>query len=1146
MKRFDSNPFRRFDALLGAILLGIAAVGTTACSGDDGSTGPQGPSGPPGDGGTTSTEVEPGDDAPGIHVAILSVDGGSGAGGAFQVGDHVSFTFSVTKDDGSDWDLSELNYGRAMLSGPTFNYQRVLPEVTNVASTAVDNEDGTFTYTFASAIPARYPPPLNDSDAFDETDGELTDEDLLSGTYTLGVYFGWNYTVESDSYRDAGDAVQDVLFGSATTLDTREVVKQDNCNECHSSLRAHGALRRNVTLCLLCHTSGSEDRNTSALGGSPNVSIDFKVMIHKIHNGSHLPSVLGIATNDDGTLDYTADPAPYQVVGFGDSVLDFSDVAFPVWPNFNVAMPKDQGYSLLSSTDPDGTGPLLSPKVRNDRTRTGVTACYKCHGDPDGAGPLTAPANGDLFKTQPTERACYSCHDNVRPGYPYTANGQTMPDTANDSNCVLCHTTSGDSISVEDAHLHPLRDPTRNAGVVVSITDVTGGTGTDGNFQAGDTPAVTMTVQDDDGNDVGLASLDSFTAFFMGPTTNQQLIMPLTSATGLTVNPFDFTGRLHAVSTTNKGTMSKVFLGGTAVDETLTVQFTSATAFSVTGSASGSLGSGTLPASPSTYPSGMTITNFDLGSSLSTGNVTVTFSDSTHFTVSGAASGSGTLPASTNASTRFTSANLSFNIAVTSTAAVNGNAAYIGIFRGSVANPVGFAIVAGRTSFSATAGAPDRFYYEVRANASSYDVTIPMELPLEYLGAGSGAAGQTFTIGNSPVYYGRQQLWEAATTATTTTTSAAADAFAREVAVAGATGFAAGDTVVIEPAGAVGTREYTTITPLKADGTGAASGDTTTKLLFRTPLRYAHASGVSVTKVTLTFKQEGASNAYSLTSGTTTPGSASITSNAALTNGSGIVMTYRTDAHFGYRRDSGDTLQTTYVHVPNDTVETGEDQGDWAGLPYADGTYRVSLWGYKSIDVGLYGEVQTYRSTSPCADGYILYGAATDLEPHAIVDGTNTCLRCHDDILFHGGGRRGLDACVTCHSISGVTTSLTPGAGEPVEFRQMLHKIHMGEELPDADTYALAGEGAFPAMPEGVKNCVMCHGNESWHEPADREHPSASVPVRTWKFSCGSCHSSDAAQAHIDVQTSTAGLESCAVCHGDGRDWNVEAMHHPH
>ncbi len=1134
-------------SLLSAALLLLLPAYLGGCNGSTGSTGPQGPPGDGGGGTPTSTQVERGDDPPGIHVTIVSLGGASGAGGAFEVGDHLSITFSVTKTDGSNWDLSEMNYGRALASGPSFNYQRVLTEVTDVASAAVDNGDGTFTYTFASAIPAVYAAPLNDTASFGAADGELTGTALLSGTYTVGLYFGWNYTVGEDAFRDAGNATQDFLFGTATTLDPRTVVAQENCNQCHSSLRAHGELRRNVTLCLLCHTAGAEDKNDSGtLGGSPGVSIDFKVMIHKIHNGSHLPSVLGIATNDDGSLDYTATPAPYEIVGFQNSISDFSDVAFPVWPNFNVSMPKDFGYSQLSSTDPDGSGPLLSPKTRNDRTRTGVTACYKCHGDPDGSGPLGAPAQGDLYKTVPTEQACYSCHDNVRPGYPFTTNQQTMPDTANNTNCTLCHTSSGAGLSVEDAHTHPLRNAALNAGVNVAISDVTGGTGTGGNFQAGDTPSVTFSVQNDAGDDLGAAALDSFTAMLMGPTSNQQLVTPLTSATGETVNPFDFTGRLFAVSTSNKGTMSKVLPDATSVDETLTVQFTSSTAYSVTGSTSGSLGNGTLPASPSTYPSGLTITNFDIGSSLSTGNVTLTFSDATHFALTGAVTGSGTLPNATNASTRFTSANLSFNIAVTSTAAVNGNAAYIGIFKGSVANPVRFAVVAGRTSFSSTAGAADRFYYEFHADAATYTMAIPMDPQLEYLGDGNGAVGQVLNFGNSPVYYGRQSVWEAATTATTTTTSAAVSTIAREVAVASATGFAAGDTVVIEPAGAVGAREYVTITPLKADGTGAASGDTTTKLLFRTPLRYAHASGVTVTKVTLTLKQEGATSAYSLTSGSSTDGTALITSVAALTNGAGIVTTYRTDARFGWRRHYNDTLQANYVHAPNDGTDVGEEQGLWAGLSYQSGTYRVSMWGYKSVDVGLQGELQTYRSTSPCADGYILYGSATEVEPHAIIADEDTCNRCHDDVLFHGGGRRGFTTCLTCHSISGTMSSLTPGVGDPVEFRQMLHKIHMGEDLPDAATYQFAGEAGFPAMPEGAKNCVMCHGNESWHEPAAREHASASEPVRTWTYSCGTCHDSDAELAHISVQTTSGGAESCSVCHGAGKEWSVEAMHHPH
>jgi hypothetical protein len=416
-----------------------------------------------------------------------------------------------------------------------------------------------------------------------------------------------------------------------------------------------------------------------------------------------------------------------------------------------------------------------------------------------------------------------------------------------------------------------------------------------------------------------------------------------------------------------------------------------------------------------------------------------------------------------------------------------------------------------------------------------------MDMQLEFLGAGSGAAGQVLTAGNLPVYYGRQQLWEAVTTATSTTTTQATTTLGREVDVAGATGFAAGDTVVVEPSAAVGVREYVTITPLKADGTGAASGDTTTRILFRTPLRYAHGSGVTLTKVTLGLKQEGSGNAYTLT-----PATGVLTSNVGLNASAGIVLTYRTDARFGYKRHAGDLYQSTHIPPPNDIVAVGQEQGDWQGLPLEDGTYTASMWGYKSLDLGLQGEVQTYRCTSRSASADFLYGTATELVPHQILSSSATCNACHNDVLFHGGGRRGADTCLTCHSISGTMSSLIPTGSQPVEFRQMLHKIHMGEELPDAATYPFATEGAFPAMPGGPEQCVKCHGNDSWEVPAARECDEASVPVRIWGVSCGSCHSSDAAHAHIDVQTSMSGYESCEVCHGNDKEWNTQKMHTVH
>ena len=260
-------------------------------------------------------------------------------------------------------------------------------------------------------------------------------------------------------------------------------------------------------------------------------------------------------------------------------------------------------------------------------------------------------------------------------------------------------------------------------------------------------------------------------------------------------------------------------------------------------------------------------------------------------------------------------------------------------------------------------------------------------------------------------------------------------------------------------------------------------------------------------------------------------------------------------------------MQAYYVPPANDSTAIGQEQGDWHGLPYLDGTYTADLWLYKNIDLGLQNELQTYRSTSNAGTMDFLFGAATTIVPHEIISTSATCYTCHNDLIFHGGGRRGVDACLTCHSISGnedmprwstpkvgsttTDTALTPGVA--IEFRQMLHKIHRGEGLTYAATYTVVGNGGnpstygevvFPAMPGEVKQCVRCHGNDAWKQPAPRVDPFATVPVRVWGVVCGSCHDSDAAHAHIDVST-PGGTESCEVCHGPGKPLDVVRVHFP-
>jgi OmcA/MtrC family decaheme c-type cytochrome len=80
-------------------------------------------------------------------------------------------------------------------------------------------------------------------------------------------------------------------------------------------------------------------------------------------------------------------------------------------------------------------------------------------------------------------------------------------------------------------------------------------------------------------------------------------------------------------------------------------------------------------------------------------------------------------------------------------------------------------------------------------------------------------------------------------------------------------------------------------------------------------------------------------------------------------------------------------------------------------------------------------------------------------------------------------------------------------------------------EVPDSTQFAWTVVDAEPAL-----------GTASTFNPrlSVRQGPAAGA--------CGSCHSSAAAQAHFQANTSSsAGAESCAVCHGPGRTYEAHA-----
>ena len=280
------------------------------------------------------------------------------------------------------------------------------------------NGNGSYTYTFATDIKsaATCPAPCTDAD------GKALDISYQPGlTHRVTIQQG-----NSAYPKSAGvyDFVPTGSFGSK-----RDIVATAKCNECHNQLTAHGT-RVDTKLCVTCHNPGSW------VAGTPNTPVDFKVMIHKIHNGASLPSVVA------GT--------PYVVNG-----TDFSKAVFP-------------------------------QDVRN---------CTKCHDGTPGAA--NATAQGDNWKMQPNMAACGSCHDDVYfgakpdPAKPYQTIAHPGGIMTDNSTCALCHAAGKftDAKDIVVAHNFPARLKAAAAKFKYNIISVTPTT-------AGAKPVITFSVTD--------------------------------------------------------------------------------------------------------------------------------------------------------------------------------------------------------------------------------------------------------------------------------------------------------------------------------------------------------------------------------------------------------------------------------------------------------------------------------------------------------------------------------------------------------------------------------------------------------------------------------------------------------------------------
>jgi len=302
---------------------------------------------------------------------------------------------------------------------------------------------GEYIYTFATKAPAGFDP---------------------TATNRIGIYGSRNLT-QWDLGTNYADATFDFVPAGGTPT-PRDIVRTADCNSCHglpngmtsvtgsAGLAAHGGSRRDVQLCIMCHQPQTSDPNSGNL-------LDMKVFIHKIHMGSSLPSVQA--------------GKPYQIIGFQNSVNDFSTVVYPA----------------------------------------DVRRCQTCHNPKNGA------AQTNAWISEPTRAACGSCHDDVN--FASGANHAGGPQI-DDTQCTNCHIPQGElpfDASILGAHLvptdtpltYPLNPDPMIASVKVTITGVT-------NTSAGQKPQVAFTLKDLNGKALAPSNLTSLTFTMAGPTSD--------------------------------------------------------------------------------------------------------------------------------------------------------------------------------------------------------------------------------------------------------------------------------------------------------------------------------------------------------------------------------------------------------------------------------------------------------------------------------------------------------------------------------------------------------------------------------------------------------------------------------------------------
>jgi OmcA/MtrC family decaheme c-type cytochrome len=310
----------------------------------------------------------------GVQLEIVSVSN-------VVAGGSPTVTFKVTNKTGTPIAPADMDYLGVTIAGPTTDYttrvtETIFRKPSDKPPVVEDAGGGAFRYQLKFVVP---------QDA--------------AGTFAFGLE---GYVMEEidgvkDPVRIAGfNPVTYANLSGADPVKRRMVVEQALCNSCHKDLALHGTIRQNTAYCVLCHNPSATDEAQLADTALTPTSINFRVMIHRIHRGEEARQ-------------------PLKIYGFGKNLIDFGEVRFP--------------NNLAACTTCHAKDTYNNVELLSQRQPTIVMQ----------AGKLVS-------ETLPVQAVCSSCHDSQ------AAIGHAQLQTAGKvETCEVCH-GAGKAFDVARVH----------------------------------------------------------------------------------------------------------------------------------------------------------------------------------------------------------------------------------------------------------------------------------------------------------------------------------------------------------------------------------------------------------------------------------------------------------------------------------------------------------------------------------------------------------------------------------------------------------------------------------------------------------------------------------------------------------------------